>query len=156
MSREAARVWALRDGLVGDIYRGTAAQKRERWEAEMLRKLEEGAATMDLRMEEGQDLRRQLALSIIRSLDQVPTPVLEALALVAKKNQDYNSNTDRSLYFPFGLKSYVHMIWTKALRVVNLVKSDSEPNFEGVRDSLLDMINYASFTVEAMDKGQLK
>ena len=103
-----------------------------------------------------EQLRRQLVFSIIKSLEQVPMPLLEATALVLKKGQDYNSEVGRASYFPFGMQSYVHMIHTKTQRLVNLVKSGRAPNFEGIRDTLLDLINYSSFTVEAIDSGEVK
>lgn len=100
--------------------------------------------------------RQELALSIINNLDQIPWPLIEATALCVGKNQDYNSEVGRTSYFPFGAKSYAHMIHTKTQRLVNLVKSGKAPNNESLLDTLLDLINYASFMVEAIDSGEIK
>ena len=77
---------------------------------------------------------------------------VEALKLLSKKAQDYNTGVDRSDYFPFGLTSYSHMIHTKSLRLVSLCKSNKNPNFESARDTLLDLINYAAMTIVELDK----
>jgi len=97
--------------------------------------------------------------------------VADAQLLVIQKSQDYNQpagnrlsanaalEADRDSYFPFGLASYVHMLHVKAQRAVSLVRKQQaggEPNFEGLRDTALDLINYASFLVERMDRGDLK
>jgi hypothetical protein len=89
-------------------------------------------------------------------LEQVPRPVLEALALCAKKAGDYNKHTGRDAYFPLGLPSYAQMIHTKAMRLVNLAASGRAPNFESVRDTCLDLVNYAWFLADAVDRGEVK
>ena len=76
-----------------------------------------------------------------------------------KKSQDYNNGQDvpqsRSIYFPFGLISYAQMIHTKSQRLISLAKQTKNPNNESIRDTLLDLINYACFAVEAIDKGEI-
>ena len=70
------------------------------------------------------------------------------------KGNDYNSGVALTDYFPFGHASYAHIVYQKALRGVSLVKlmlQGGKPNFEGIRDTMLDIINYASFYVEWMD-----
>lgn len=88
-----------------------------------------------------------------------PGAVASAVLLCVKKSEDYNHGkgedphfVDRSNYFPFGLASYAHMIHTKSQRFVTLVQkqqSGKEVNFEGLRDTALDIINYAGFYIEA-------
>lgn len=77
---------------------------------------------------------------------------MQALRLLSKKAQDYNTGVERSQYFPFGLTSYSHMIQTKALRLVSLCKNNQEPNFESAEDTLLDLINYAAIAIAEMSK----
>lgn len=86
-----------------------------------------------------------------------PGALAEAALLCIKKSEDYNNgfvdphNIDRSHYFPFGTVSYAHMIHTKALRFVSLTRNElngKDPNFEGLRDTALDIINYAGFFVD--------
>lgn len=87
--------------------------------------------------------------------------VMKAQELVIKKSEDYNQSgmkggealhADRDNYFPFGTKSYVHMLFTKTQRLVSLELKGGAPNFEGLRDTALDLINYASFFVERLDR----
>lgn len=82
--------------------------------------------------------------------------MLEAFQLVLRKNQDYNAKVDRSSYFPMGLASYAQMIHVKSQRLVSLAASGGAPNFESVRDTALDLINYATFLAEAVDSGEIK
>jgi hypothetical protein len=93
--------------------------------------------------------------------------VAEAQLLVLKKSADYNqagmkgqtaedaAKADRDVYFPFGGASYAQMIHVKAQRLNSLVLGEYQgkgPNFEGIRDTLLDVINYASFWAERIDR----
>lgn len=83
----------------------------------------------------------------------------EVTKLAIKKSKDYNNGngtpTSRANYFPFGLLSYAQMLHTKSQRLNSLAQQDKLPNNESVRDTLLDMINYATFAVEAIDKGEI-
>lgn len=88
------------------------------------------------------------------------SPVFKEVTEIAiKKSKDYNNGNDlptsRANYFPFGLLSYAQMLHTKSQRLNSLAQQDKAPNNESVRDTLLDMINYATFAVEAIDKGEI-
>lgn len=80
--------------------------------------------------------------------------VAEAQLLVLRKSEDYNGTEDpgaeRDAYFPFGPLSYAQMIHTKALRFVSLARNADarKPNFEGLQDTALDLINYAAFYID--------
>ena len=87
-----------------------------------------------------------------------PGAVAEAVLLCAKKSADYNQGmghedihtVDRSSYFPFGAVSYAQMLHTKSQRFNSLVAKQlngEQPNFEGLRDTALDIINYAGFFI---------
>lgn len=84
--------------------------------------------------------------------DPTLSALLEAYLLQAQKAQDYQAGTDRDNYFPLGLPSFATMINIKALRLVSLAAKQSDPSFEPVRDTALDLINYASFLVEWLDR----
>ena len=89
-------------------------------------------------------------------LFEIPKPFMESAELRKKKGEDYRSGgVEMKDYFPFGLKSYVTMIHTKSLRLVSLLSSGNTPNHESVRDTLLDMMNYACFAIEAIDKEEV-
>ena len=68
----------------------------------------------------------------------------EAAALKKRKSVDYQGQqwTEED-YFPFGDTSYIHMMWTKMLRIRSVAESDNV-NFESLEDSLIDMINYSA------------
>lgn len=94
-----------------------------------------------------------------------PGALAEAGLLCIRKSQDYNQSSvsfdphtvDRTAYFPFGAVSYAQMLHTKALRFNSLVLKDlrgQEANFEGLRDTALDIINYAGFFAGAYQNNQ--
>ena len=92
-----------------------------------------------------------------------PGALAEAALLCIRKSQDYNQGSadmdphkiDRSSYFPFGTVSYAQMLHTKSQRFNSLVLKEMqghEANFEGLRDTALDIINYAGFFAGAYTK----
>jgi hypothetical protein len=93
-----------------------------------------------------------------------PGALAEAALLCIRKSQDYNQNAtnmdphrvDRTSYFPFGAVSYAQMIHTKSQRFNSLVLKEmrgQDANFEGLRDTALDIINYAGFFAGDYTKG---
>lgn len=115
-------------------------------EIEVLGKLPSGALLSELQMRGGH-----------------PGAVAEAVLLCLRKSQDYNQGmghedphtVDRSAYFPFGAVSYAQMLHTKTQRFNSLVQKELKgetPNFEGLRDTALDIINYAGFFVASQNK----
>ena len=82
-------------------------------------------------------------------------PLDEAWKIRLSKEADYQrSGVTRADYFPFGMTSYVQMIWLKCQRLRSLHDTPGDPENESIRDTLLDLINYASFAIEAIDKGE--
>lgn len=76
-----------------------------------------------------------------------------AMELVVKKHQDYgNDLLGLKSYFPFGAKSYVQMIHVKTQRLVSLTKSERTPNYESMRDTVHDLINYSVFMLQALEE----
>lgn len=81
-----------------------------------------------------------------------PGALAKAALLCARKSNDYNGpdidmhSVDRTAYFPFGAVSYAQMLHTKSARFVALSRG-VEPNFEGLEDTALDLINYAGFYI---------
>lgn len=79
-------------------------------------------------------------------MSAMPTAFVEASRILARKQKDYRGDGSKlSEYFPFGLKSHVQMIWTKARRLVSLTNQETPPEFEPVADTLLDCMNYCAF-----------
>ena len=58
--------------------------------------------------------------------------------LLARKNKDYKGAS-----FDLGMTGNMVHIWDKASRLRHLVESKEEPNFEGIEDTLKDLIGYA-------------
>ncbi len=75
---------------------------------------------------------------------KMPQLFIDANEVQKQKDKDYNNKNDRKDYFPFGLKSYIQMIWIKVLRMVNVINNDKVFN-EPLHDSIIDLVNYASF-----------
>jgi hypothetical protein len=76
-----------------------------------------------------------------------------AIEIVTKKAEDYgNASLGLYSYFPFGLKSHVQMLHVKTQRLVSLAKDGREPNYESLKDTLYDSINYAVFLLDAIEK----
>jgi len=96
----------------------------------------------------------ETALAILQERGGHPGALAEAALLCIKKSQDYNPgqtdahNVDRTSYFPFGATSYAQMLHTKSNRFISIVqkqRAGDGANFESLRDTALDIINYAGF-----------
>lgn len=83
----------------------------------------------------------------------------DAALLALRKGADYHNGkqpnaADRAAYFPFGVLSYAQMIHMKAMRFVSVAQApNSTVNFESLADTATDIINYASFYLEAAKQG---
>ena len=108
---------------------------------------------------ENDGCQRILSIDELNIFAKMSPVFIEVTEIAIKKSQDYNNGngqpTSRAVYFPFGLLSYAQMLHTKSQRLNSLAQQDKIPNNESVRDTLLDMINYATFAVEAIDKGEI-
>jgi hypothetical protein len=78
----------------------------------------------------------------------------DAALLALKKGGDYNGTgkdpgEERDVYFPFGNASYAQMEHVKMQRIMSLIQQHRpQATFEGLSDTLLDLINYCSFHVD--------
>ena len=82
--------------------------------------------------------------------------VQPAIEIVAKKHEDYGDDVlGLKSYFPFGLKSHVQMLHVKTQRLVSLAQDGRVPNYESLKDTLYDQINYAVFLLDAIDKDEV-
>lgn len=83
--------------------------------------------------------------------------LLEAANLQERKGRDYNgaeTSVQQADYYPRGVWSILDIVNAKYLRMVSVLEqmeNGSAPNFESVRDSALDLINYTSFLAAYMD-----
>lgn len=83
--------------------------------------------------------------------------LLEAADIQEKKGNDYNNAASRVTqadYYPNGVYSILDICQAKILRmysVLDTMQAGGSPNFESIRDSAIDLINYASFVAAYMD-----
>ena len=78
--------------------------------------------------------------------------IMPAMELVVKKHEDYNTGVQLKDYFPFGDKSYIQMLHLKVLRLRSL--EGRQANFEGLKDTLNDLINYSVFYLQYLEDKQ--
>lgn len=71
------------------------------------------------------------------------------------KNHDYGNSFDQSLD-KFGLVAAVVRIGDKMNRIESLITKEAKVKDESIKDTLLDMANYAIMTTMWMDKGKIK
>jgi NTP pyrophosphatase (non-canonical NTP hydrolase) len=87
------------------------------------------------------------------------SPIIKKVSLLrAKKGNDYNTSVQLKDYFPFGHFSYAQMVHLKSTRMLSqleVIKRGKALNFDGIQDTLEDLINYATFYAEAIESGQL-
>ena len=82
---------------------------------------------------------------------------VECSKIIETKSQAYqnpNSKIKQSDYYPNGLDDILYMIHTKKLRcesVSQLIKNGEDVPHESLRDSLIDLINYAAIGISWMD-----
>ena len=71
----------------------------------------------------------------------------------AAKNHDYGNSFEESLD-GFGLVASVVRLGDKMNRIKSLIKKEAQVKDESIKDTLLDMANYAIMTVMWMNKNQ--
>ena len=86
-------------------------------------------------------MRKQELLDLV-------TPIAE---LVEAKGGDYQNKVTLEQYFPFGDKSYIHMLNTKVLRLISLAGKPGDPSFESVKDSVYDLVAYSAFYIQYLN-----
>lgn len=106
------------------------------------------------------DLRELRQLRAEAAEREAMSPVwLELQALREAKGKDYNDVPGgRDAYFPYGHFSYAHMLQTKNLRIQSLLAAMQKGrpvNFEGLYDTVKDLVNYGTYYAEAMRDGRL-
>ena len=86
---------------------------------------------------------------------KMPKAFLDATELMLEKAKDYRTGVTLDDYFPFGHYSYLQMLHTKQLRLRSLIavlENGHQPNFESLRDSVIDLLNYGAFYAEYLAK----
>lgn len=68
-----------------------------------------------------------------------------------RKSHDYGNS-----WKIFGLRGVLYQIASKFIRLWNLTIKGKEPKNEPIRDTLLDMANYAIMGVQLLDMGKIE
>lgn len=72
----------------------------------------------------------------------------ECADLMRAKGKAYN-NVAQAEYYPNGQQDIFCMMWQKIKRIQSLMNTpNAENQFEGLNDSVRDLINYSSFFIE--------
>lgn len=136
------------------------AMKAERLRDDAMQELAESRSIRE-------NMRKRIDGLLAEAREERPADGLEAMSPVwlrlqrlrTEKGQDYNNVPGgRDAYFPFGHASYAHMVNTKTLRMLSLIgamQAGKKPNFEGLLDTVEDLVNYATYYAEAMRDGRL-
>jgi len=126
-------------------------------------KLEDFVRILEARGMSHTFMRSAPAMMVLETLAEQPgylATYAAAARLTLRKGQDYNrrrsdgadaDGRERDEYFPFGELSYAQMVHVKSLRLRSLALSRREglsPQFEGLRDTALDLMNYCAFFVD--------
>ncbi|WP_070616890.1 nucleotide modification associated domain-containing protein [Aerococcus sp. HMSC062A02] len=77
----------------------------------------------------------------------------EMIALYEEKNNDYGNSFDQSLD-KHGLVASAVRLGDKLNRFENLIHTDQQVKDESIRDTLIDLANYAAMTVNWLDNQQ--
>lgn len=88
--------------------------------------------------------------NLSESVCQFRNITAEMVETYIRKNHDYGNSFDKSLD-KFGLIASVVRIGDKMNRIESLVQKEAMVQNESIRDTLLDMANYAIMTVVWMD-----
>lgn len=88
-------------------------------------------------MEDKQTMTRE-------SVDEV---LKEVTDLLIRKNKDYGNAS-----FDLGLNGNMVHLWDKVRRYRNLIENTGTPNFEGIEDTLKDIIGYGIIGIHILRK----
>ena len=75
----------------------------------------------------------------------------EMLQTYKAKNHDYGNSVHKT-FEEFGITSFLVRLSDKLNRAISLSKSDAMVKGESMRDTLLDMANYATIAVAELDR----
>lgn len=89
---------------------------------------------------------QKLTIEQIRKLEKFEELFYTALKTYIKKNMDYGDSFSKS-YQEFGLVAPVVRMSDKVERLKSLSKAEAQVKDESIRDTLLDIANYAIMTV---------
>lgn len=86
--------------------------------------------------------------------ESIESYLKDRVEILIKKNSDYEGAS-----FDRGLAGNELLVWNKAKRYRSLVKKiqrGEEPHFEGIRDTLGDLLGYCVIGLHILDSGKIK
>jgi hypothetical protein len=75
----------------------------------------------------------------------------EITSILLKKNEDYGGAS-----FDLGLNGNMVHLWDKVSRFKSLISNQNDPNFEGIEDTLKDIIGYAIIGLHILNDKTIK
>lgn len=81
--------------------------------------------------------------------EQFVTIIESIKELRLKKSADYGNS-----WKIFGLMGVVYQIMSKSIRIWNLTRAGKDPKNESLRDSFIDMANYAIMAAQLIDMNE--
>lgn len=97
----------------------------------------------------------KLTFQQIKKLEKLEDLLYEALQTYIKKNADYGDSFSKS-YKEFGITAPVVRMNDKMERLKSLTKADAKVKDESIRDTLIDLANYAMMTVIELEEEEEK
>ena len=94
-----------------------------------------------------------VAVKVSDNVEQFMSITQDMTKTYAAKNHDYGNSFEESLD-EFGLVASVVRLGDKMNRTKSLIKKEAQVKDESIKDTLLDMANYAIMTVMWMNKNQ--
>ena len=94
-----------------------------------------------------------IAVRVSDNVEQFMSITQDMTKTYAAKNHDYGNSFEESLD-EFGLVASVVRLGDKMNRTKSLIKKEAQVKDESIKDTLLDMANYAIMTVMWMNKNQ--
>ena len=95
----------------------------------------------------------EVAVRVSDNVEQFMSITQDMTKTYAAKNHDYGNSFEESLD-EFGLVASVVRLGDKMNRTKSLIKKEAQVKDESIKDTLLDMANYAIMTVMWMNKNQ--
>ena len=97
-----------------------------------------------------EEQENKLTFQQIRKLEKLEDLLYEALQTYIKKNTDYGDSFAKS-YEEFGITAPIIRMSDKLERLKSLSKAEARVKDESIRDTLIDLANYAIMTVVELD-----
>lgn len=148
------------ENLEDEIQQKTEEYKKERQEA-IQSAFDQVMGSIGVAANDNSQLEEETSSSSQDAPNVRNTPdviLAQAAKLYRKKSQDYRSKASgikHSEFYPQGVKTIHDILHGKMLRakslIANIESNQPSPNFESLKDTFIDIINYAAFACSWLD-----